>query len=138
MAEPRNVQRADMAHNTVIGPAPGVAAGAGLGAALGSVGFRVTTEQLEQKSASVASRVRSMTASFSDVKRRVDAFPAYWQGDASDAYRAAFRLHQAEFEVMVRRISEHVGDLAQIAGIYNAAEREAVESTGALPDDVIV
>ena len=99
---------------------------------------KISTEKLADASQSIEKKVNSLKAAFESMTEAIDRTRGYWLGEAGEAHRRAYRQMQPHQEEVLKRLQEQAGDLAQIAGIWETAERETEELDLTLPDDVIV
>lgn len=98
----------------------------------------VETGQLLQAAEDLQSRVSRLEGAFSEMSRIVGRTQNYWLGEAGEAHRNAFLSRQDKRIEAVLRLAEHVTDLRKMAGVYEEAERGAVEMARSLPGDVII
>lgn len=91
-----------------------------------------------QKASAVDQKIREMRNTFSDLETSVNKTKAYWIGEAGDAYRAYFMERKPEAEEIFKRLSEHVRDLNEMAGVYSSTEKEITAMAEDLPSDVII
>ncbi|MCD8103793.1 MAG: WXG100 family type VII secretion target [Lachnospiraceae bacterium] len=100
--------------------------------------LRVNSETLLTASSEVESQVDSMRKQFDQVNEIVNRSSGYWEGEGQEAYLKAYRSKYEGIEEALNRFSSHVVNLQTMAGVYKAAEAEAVEETESLLSDVIV
>lgn len=98
----------------------------------------VETGRLLQAAEDLWSRVNRLESSFLEMEQIMDRTRGYWLGEAGEAHRNAFLKQQGRRAEAVLRLSEHVADLRKMAGVYESAEREAMEAARSLPGDVII
>lgn len=75
---------------------------------------------------------------FSNIEAAVNRSSAYWQGDAANAHRAAYREMKETVDEIFARLEEHAADLKSMAQVYLGAEEEILGQSGDLPSDVIL
>lgn len=100
--------------------------------------IKVDPADLQAAAETLSQKISQMKNIFSNMISKVDSTANYWQGDASDIYRSTFKEEQPEFDEAFSRMSEHVTDLYNIAGIYTGVEKDATALSGELSSDVIV
>ncbi|MBQ3101176.1 MAG: WXG100 family type VII secretion target [Clostridia bacterium] len=103
-----------------------------------SADFKVSTDELKRQSDLVNAGVLSIEKRFGDIERLIRTSNTYWNGEAADQFRSAASGFKDDFREILGRLSEHVGDLRRMAGIYEAAESKANEIIEDLPSDVIL
>lgn len=94
-------------------------------------------ELMGQKAVVVQAKINQMRNAFNSLEYAVDRTKMYWHGEAGDVYRTTFRGEKENIDIMLRRLSEHVTDLQNMAAIYAGAEKEAEDLASDLPSDVI-
>lgn len=105
----------------------------------GSVTLTVTPEELNIKAQEVSDRIKEIRGHFEEMNTIASGKTSgYWIGNAGDSYRKKYQSFQPEIEEILKRLSEYVTDLRQMAGVYEAAENAAAELAQDLPDNVII
>lgn len=106
---------------------------------LGSdVMIKVTPEELYAKSQNISSILGKTQQNFQEMEDIINKTESYWIGEAGEAHRQMFRDMMPHIEEITKRITEHVRDLNEIAGVYQETEREIQEIAEQLPSDVII
>lgn len=106
---------------------------------LGSdVMIKVTPEELYAKSQSISSILAKTQQNFQEMEDVINKTEGYWIGEAGEAHREMFRDMTPHIEEITKRITEHIRDLNEIAGVYQETEREIQEIAEQLPADVII
>lgn len=100
--------------------------------------IKVNTDELLSNANDVESKIRQMERVFSDMGQKINAVRDFWEGDGASACVVAYREKKEAIDTALRRFHENVTDLREIAGVYEQAEREAVENSAALSPDCIV
>lgn len=103
-----------------------------------SLVLKVTPDELRRQSDSVAADVSFIKEKFDNITRVVDSSDSFWRGDSSDSFRSVYNGCKEEIYEIIARLSEHITDLNQIAGIYDSGEKEIVDYISSLPADVII
>lgn len=103
-----------------------------------SLTLKVTPAELRAQSESVAVDVGRISSQFEDISRIMDSSDSFWRGDSAERFRGAYNGYKDEITEIVLRLSEHITDLNQMAGVYESGENEIVDYIGSLPSDVIV
>ena len=93
----------------------------------------VTTEQLRTQAGVVRQELSSMQAQFDRIKGLIDGSSGYWSGEAGDAHRKQYTGRISSIEEMFKKYAEHVKDLEEMAGVYEAAEQAASNAADSLP-----
>lgn len=104
----------------------------------GQVAFRVTTERLTEISQNIDGSIQKLRTDMEKMGNEVQQSSNYWEGEAGETCRMAFREFNDEIETMLARLNEHVVDLQKIAGIYEQSETTSLSEADALPEDVII
>lgn len=99
---------------------------------------KISTGQLATASGDINGKVNALKAAFEEMTEAINRTNGYWLGEAGEAHRKAYLQMQPHQEEALKRLREQGNDLAQIAGIWEAAEQEVKELGLTLPDDVIV
>ena len=99
--------------------------------------IKVSTEQMQQASDTVDSKLSTMKNAFEALDNTVDSTKSYWQGEGAEHYRSAYKQSRSSIEEVLARLKEEVTDLRKMAGIYTAAENTNKAQAAALPSDVI-
>ena len=105
---------------------------------LSDASLTVTPEVLTAKASVVKSKISKMQSTFSEIKNAVERTESYWLGEAGDLYRKKYSDLEPDLEDIFKRLSEHVTDLNQMAGVYASTESEIQEIAESLPADVII
>ena len=98
----------------------------------------VNTDVMRQKAAAVEGRIQEMQNAFASLEETVQRTQNYWIGEAGDAHRAYFEKKKPEIEEALKRLSEHVQDLYEMAAVYDNVVRDVTQISKDLPSDVIV
>ena len=93
----------------------------------------VTTEQLRTQASVVRNELNKMEREFDQIRNLIDGSSSYWVGEAGDAHRKQYTIRISTVEEMFQRYREHIKDLEEMAGIYEAAEQVAREAADSLP-----
>lgn len=80
----------------------------------------VSTDQLIEKAGTVEKKLGDMKRHFSDLKDLIDGTANYWTGVAAQEHRDAYAKTISHIEQMFQRYEEHISDLRQMAGVYEA------------------
>ncbi len=100
--------------------------------------LKVDPVDLQAAADALARKINLMKNQFQSMISKVDSTAHYWEGDAANKYRAEFKGESPEFDEAFARMSEHVTDLYNIAGVYTGVEKAATELASDLSSDVIV
>ena len=67
----------------------------------------------------------------------VDKSSGYWIGEAGEMHRKNYADQKDNIDTILRRLSEHPGDLRAIAQTYTTVELKTQEIAANLPGDVL-
>ena len=98
---------------------------------------KVSPEEMERKSDEMHTKIQHMQTSLRNLRDRVNKSTSYWQGDAANKYRSAYKSYENEINTMMKKLNEHSSDLLAMAGIYREAENANAQLANTLPDNVI-
>lgn len=97
----------------------------------------VTPEVLLSQATQVSMSLDKMKRSFSETESILNGTIGYWNGEAADYQRRAFREFSPKVDEMLTRIRERVDTLKQIAQIYVGVEASVIATTEPLPSDIL-
>ena len=103
-----------------------------------NIRIKASPQALLAGASDVQNSVTGIKNRFADIEAAVNRSSGYWQGDAADAHRAAWREMKGTVDEMLARLLEHSTDLKSMAQVYLGAESEATSQSGDLPADVIL
>lgn len=92
---------------------------------IGEFTLRADPERIQSAAGNLKRRIDLLRSAFTEISSKVDSTANYWQGDAAETYRQAFRNEQPDFDEALDRLDEHVIDLHNIAAVYTGAEQIA-------------
>lgn len=98
---------------------------------------KVSTEEMENKANEMNAKIQNMKKSLQQLRGLINKSTSYWQGDAANKYRSAYKSYESEINNMMKKLNEHSSDLLVMAGIYKEAESANDSLANTLPDDVI-
>ena len=104
---------------------------------IGEFTLRADPERIQSAASQLKRRIDLLRATFAEISSKVDSTANYWEGDAAETYRQAFRKEQPDFDEVLDRLDEHVVDLHNIAAVYTGAEQIAQGYAEALLTNVI-
>lgn len=99
--------------------------------------IKVDTATLLAQADTVANLISKVKNNFSTLQETVNSTNSYWVGEAGDAHREKYAGQKSKFDEAVRRLNENVTDLRAMAGVYDAAERQAISEATSLIETVI-
>ena len=99
--------------------------------------LRVTPEALKTKADDVSQLTAKLESQFNDILDTANRTSSYWVGIAGDTARLQFSAQQDDIETILKRFREHPTDLLNMAGVYEGAEKMALEENNKLDADVI-
>lgn len=99
--------------------------------------IKVTPEVLREKSHILNVKIQRIRQAFNLLERDVNGTNSYWKGEANDVYREAYTEFRDEVDEIIRRLSEHVRDLNEMAGNYQQAEDDIKNMIEDLPNNII-
>ncbi|MDE6590939.1 MAG: WXG100 family type VII secretion target [Oscillospiraceae bacterium] len=100
--------------------------------------LRVTPEVLESTADQFSEVVKDIKNRFNRIQAISSKTKGYWQGDAGTRDRESYASYKEDISFLMKRLEEHPTDLLSMAGIYRAAEQEAVSQNAALKTNEIV
>lgn len=105
---------------------------------ISSAQIKVTSEQLTAKAAQVKIKINNIKGMIAALEESVRMTEAYWKGEANNTYRYKYDEYKDSTDEIIRRLEEHVRDLNTMAGVYEEAENENIQSIAEdLNDNVI-
>ncbi|MBQ9346361.1 MAG: hypothetical protein IJT94_03345 [Oscillibacter sp.] len=99
--------------------------------------LRVTPEVLRQKAGEFTDMVRTMRSHAARISSLSGRTRNYWQGSAGEQGRAGFKAYLEELTPELERMDGQITRLLKMAGVYRAAEADAVDAMAALKTDII-
>ena len=108
------------------------------GGSLSGFTLKVEPADLYRQSKEVEKDIKKINDKFADADKLVKETSSYWNGDASDSFRAAYEDYKDEINEIIARLTEHVADLSMMADIYDSNEKDIREIAEGLPSDVII
>lgn len=108
------------------------------GGSLGSITFKVITEDLNTKATEVSDIIAKIEREFGEINEVISKTKGYWSGEAGDDSRNKYLKEKESFESVIHRLKEHPLDLCKIASKYANVEMQVEEIVSELPNDVIV
>lgn len=103
-----------------------------------NIRIKASPQALHTGAADVQKTVADLKTHFSGIEATVNRSAGYWQGDAANAHRAAYREMKGTTDEILAKLEEHAADLKAMAEVYLGVEKEAAEYAGGLPSDVIL
>ena len=104
----------------------------------GSCTLRVKPELLQLQAEQVYGKISELKSIFSQITDKINATANYWQGEASESYRADYKSNREDVDTMLVRFQNHVEDLNRIAAVYTQVENNLKDQfSSSLPADVI-
>lgn len=100
--------------------------------------IKASPQALNAGAAEVQRTAADIRNSFLNIEAAVNRSGGYWQGDAAEAHRKAWREMKEETEQILTKLYEHAADLQAIARTYLEAEEGTADQTDSLPSDVIL
>ncbi len=103
-----------------------------------NIRIKASPQVLHAGAADVYDAVSDIRNHFSNIEAAVNRSAGYWQGDAANAHRAAYKEMKGTVDEMLARLSEHAEDLKSMAQVYLGVEEETKAWSEDLPSDVIL
>lgn len=102
-------------------------------------GFQVKVDPgtLRAAAAEVTGLTRTLRDDFDELQNCVRQTARYWTGAAGEQYRREFESEKKETSEILALLGNYSVDLLSMAGIYEAAEGQNAQTTGALPSDIL-
>lgn len=100
--------------------------------------IRVSTGQLRAAAKDAAGCIDTVSMHFDNIEELVRTSSTYWSGEGQEAYLQSYIARIERIQQALAGFRDNIGDLEQIAGIYEAAEKEVAQSTEPLSSNVII
>lgn len=100
--------------------------------------IRVATEELRTAGDAIRTETETIRQSLEEMHNIIRASAGYWEGEGGTICRSSFEEFQSSIQNVTQRLSEHVSDLYEMAGIYEEAEQTNQEIAEELSGDVII
>ncbi len=97
----------------------------------------VTTEELLAKAEEIHNFTGRLKQQLESIETEVHTTSGFWKGDGNAAFIRHYNNSREQADIIVWRFQEHVTDLREMAGVYEATEKKIVELTETLPGDVL-
>ena len=104
----------------------------------GNNSLLVTTEALQVGAIFVEEDLAKINQIFEQIDEYNNKILPRWEGEGVEAYKKTYQNVREHVEEINARLLEHIRDLREMAGIYEAAEEKNVEEADALPSDAII
>ncbi len=105
---------------------------------MANIELKVTPAELKAKAGEITSEINRIEQDFQKIAQAVSTSRGYWEGDASQAHQNYYTSYQDEIASVIAKLKEHPEDLLKMAGIYEATENQAVQTSQMLSQDVII
>lgn len=99
--------------------------------------IKVATDILVSRAGDATQKINAMDNRLKEIAQVVKGTRSYWIGDAGDTCRNQYESEQAQINELIERLKKQPKTLLSIAGVYVDTEREAVNVSTPLPDNVI-
>lgn len=99
--------------------------------------IKVDTATLKSVSGDTAEKIRKAQSAFEDMENIIKRTADYWEGKGQARMQEAYRVRSDDYQRIFAGLQEHIGHLLQIAGIYEAEERNITQAVSVLPGDII-
>lgn len=103
-----------------------------------NIRIKTSPQALYAGASDVHGAVTAIRNHFSNIEAAVNRSSGYWQGDAANAHRAAYKEMKGTVDEILARLSEHAEDLESMAQVYLGVEEETKAQSKDLPSDVIL
>ena len=100
--------------------------------------IKVSTEVLQSKASTVDGLIGKMNRQYDELYRHIKSIAGYWKGEASDKSMERCEEDKTLVTAMLQRLKVYPEDLREMAGIYDAGEKQVIDSASSLPFDVII
>lgn len=100
--------------------------------------LRVTPQTLQNTAAEFSTtggEIANLTQQMTDL---VNSLASFWQGEASDAFKAKFAGLSDDIQKLINMVKEHATDLQEMAQVYIDADTTNEDLIANLSSDVIV
>lgn len=99
--------------------------------------MKVDTGVLRATAGEVAGLTRTLQSDFDELQACVRQTARYWVGAAGDQYRREFDAEKQETSELLALLGKYPSDLLSMAGIYEDSEEQNLQSSTALPSDIL-
>ena len=100
--------------------------------------IKVPLEVLREKADTAEQRIAGIRNEFSEMEQYVKGMGIYWKGEAAEGFQISYQEKQNDICEILDRLKEQIDDLRKIAGIYQEAEQNAVNTVEELTSDILV
>lgn len=100
-----------------------------------SITLKVQPDVLINKAGELSTEKTIIMALMDQAKSDVSSLVGVWKSEAADEYQNRFKQVYDDIENMLAIVTEYIGDLNEVAGIYSAAEKAAKSAAEGLPTD---
>lgn len=94
--------------------------------------LQVTPEKLISASSEFSNSSSQLKNTTTQMAAIVDGLSSVWTGEAATSYKSKFHELDDDVQMLHKRIQEHTTDLADMARVFQEAERKAQEAAGSL------
>lgn len=103
-----------------------------------NITLKVKTSELNQTAMSIHRKIKTTKNQFDEMQKIIDDSQYYWEGDANNVHRQEYNQYKDDILEIIARLSEHVTDLQEMAGVYETTENQVKDIIEELPNDVII
>lgn len=100
--------------------------------------IRVKPEEVAAISQETLNTIDNLKSKFDRISEIVNRSGSYWEAEGQTAYIRSYHADCDMVESTLTKFQTHVQNLQIVAGVYKAAEREAVQAAESLECDVII
>jgi len=98
---------------------------------------KVESAVLRAAADNVSTLARALGDDFDRLQDLVRLTNRYWLGAAGDQYRQEFAEEKKQTDEILTLLREYPKDLLTMAGLYEEAERTNIQTSSALPSDIL-
>lgn len=97
--------------------------------------LKVQPDVLIAKAGELSTEKTNVISLMDQAKSEINSLVGSWKSEASDEYQGRFKQVYDDIENMLAIVSEYIGDLNEVANIYQTAEKTAKNVAEGLPTD---
>lgn len=103
-----------------------------------NVTIKVEPQVLKNISADVIAKIEKTEYAFREIEDIVERSSSYWNGNGYTGMRKVYVNKKDDYKEICKMLREHIQNLQQIAGIYDATENIANQIAASLESDVLI
>lgn len=100
--------------------------------------IKVSTDRLKNVFTNVTTRIDNVQKAFDEVDQKITQSITYWESQGHDSMKQNFDIRKDDYQKLFKEFEQHIKNLQEIAGVYEASEKNITEAANSLPNDLIV